>query len=113
MRSDTPAIIRAAALANKHRDRETVAQIMRITPDTVSHYLWRARKAGLEVPEFQRGPKPTADPRERPAVVSLPADVRAAVAAEARRRGIAYRDLLEMILLAVVENKLFASVLDD
>lgn len=97
------------ALAKKRVRPIEIAKQLGCRHTTVGTYLCTARRAGVKIPSFQRGPIASLDQ----AHVPLSGAVVRALISEADQRGITMIRLAERLIQACVEGDLINAVLDD
>ncbi len=95
-------------LALQNTPPRDIAVMLNRTRATVYHYLFLARRAGVNIPEFRGGARITTA-----GYMHISNDTAALLRPHAARRGIPPRDLARRILETVAGNDLVDAVLDD
>lgn len=106
LREVTPRHRRIMKAARAGLPPVVIAQRFRTTAATISSTLTALRRMGYDIPRYQ------GDARAPVATVCLARDVASQFRRDAKRRGVAPRDLAASILTAVIQRKLVARLLD-
>jgi hypothetical protein len=101
----------ADALA--HKPPRQIAKERGLNVYTIYRALRIARQRGIDVPRFAGGRRGTTDDIGQEIRFLIDPDVHARLVAEAAARGTSPRTLVRRIMAALVEDDLFAAVLDD
>lgn len=102
---------RVIELARQGLRPSRIAREVQRSPETVYHYLWKARREGVVLPRTRTGMEPGQPPRH--VTFFLDRNLTAALETAAARRGMEARDLARRIVTVCLADGLVDAVLDE